>query len=218
MIDQKRKKLIIIAAVAVVVILLTVVIIKKIIGTPVELRIMVAPASSKIEIDGKTYENGSYEIRDGKHKAIISKEGFTTQEIEFIARANEMARVETYLIQNDGGEDWYETHPEDDGIRWFVVESQSQERTNALYDKNPILNKLPITVEYYSKNYTSHTKYEITAKINDDYSAFTIEISDYTGGNQDNALDKIREAGFNPDNYTINYHDYSKDTGWGQAF
>ena len=71
---------------------------------------------------------------------------------------------------------------------------------------------------YYSNNYTSHVKYEITSEVNSSYTAFTIEISDYTGGNYNNALDKIREAGFNPDDYIINYHDYSEDSGWGQAF
>ena len=222
MMEQKNKKTLMIAGAAVAVVLVAVLafwIIKKIAGENTKLHLLIAPASSKVEIDGKAYEStGDFEIKTGKHTAVISKEGFKTQTIEFTANADETADVETYLIQNDGGEDWYASHPDDDEIRWFIDEIRHQNKTNDFYNSNPILSQLPIAVEYYSNNYTSHVKYEITSEVNSSYTAFTIEISDYTGGNYNNALDKIREAGFNPDDYIVNYHDYSEDSGWGQAF
>ncbi|MDO4760223.1 MAG: hypothetical protein Q4A33_02935 [Candidatus Saccharibacteria bacterium] len=215
MIDEKKKKTIIVLAVVAIVIVVAFAVVQIIIGRTAQLRVSVAPISSTVEIDGKIYENGTYQIREGKHVATISKEGFETQKIEFTARADEGCSVETYLIQNDGGEDWYASHPEDDELRWFISESISQKKLDDFYKNNPILNALPIKVGYYSKNYSSYVNYEISAKINSDYTAFEININDYTGGNRENALGKIREAGFNPDDYTINYHDQAQ--GWGKA-
>ncbi len=71
--------------------------------------------------------------------------------------------------------------------------------------KFPITHYLPETVEYYSNNYSSYTKYRIAYLLLDDNSRIVLTITDYTGGNREKALDKIREFGFNPDDYEIQY-------------
>lgn len=77
---------------------------------------------------------------------------------------------------------------------------------------HPITTKLPLTVEYYANNFSEHVKYSIKYQINDD--KVILEIDDYTGGNRDKAFAKIRELGFNPDDYEIKYIDKSEENNW----
>ena len=77
--------------------------------------------------------------------------------------------------------------------------------TDDLSSKFPIISYLPETVEYYSDNYSSYTKYRIAYLLLDDNSRIVLTITDYTGGNQEKALEKIKELGFNPNDYEIEY-------------
>ena len=220
MIDQKKKRIIIVSAsvamIAIIIVAVIGIIQKNINDRAATLSFFIAPESSKIEIDGKSYKSGD-QIEEGEYTATISKEGFETQTIEFVARAGEKVFLETYLIQNDGGEDWYATHEEDDEIRWYIDENRFQAKLEEFYNNNPILRELPIKIEYYSNDYSTYTRYEIESDIDEGYTSFIIKISDYTGGNYENALSKIRNAGFDPEDYTIEYHDYTEDDSWGKA-
>lgn len=83
----------------------------------------------------------------------------------------------------------------------------SQSKYNKILEKNPIINSLPIDVEYYSNNYNSYTKYLITYSENSDN--IVINIEDYTGNNYEKALQSIKDRGYNPEDYHINYMDLS---------
>lgn len=91
---------------------------------------------------------------------------------------------------------------------------QTEEKQVEDFDKKyPLLAKLPIRVEYYVNGYGAYIKYNIFAKIegsaNDQ--SFSVLIEDYTGGNYDAALDRIRNLGFKPEDYKIEYKDLSID-------
>lgn len=86
-----------------------------------------------------------------------------------------------------------------------------------LFIDNPILNQLPIKVSRYSDNYSTYINYTIDYKINDEETDFTITITDYTGGNRENALNEIRKRGYNPSDYTIEYKDESADQAPGRV-
>ncbi len=74
--------------------------------------------------------------------------------------------------------------------------------------KYPIIQDLPVIVDYYSNNYADYTHYTITYNATqEDYSDFSLIINDYTGNNYNVALDKIRELGFDPNDYKIIYDD-----------
>ena len=72
---------------------------------------------------------------------------------------------------------------------------------------NPLLNVLPINVEYYIQN-KQYVHYQISFSITTPEQV-TILINDYTGGNHDAALERIRTEGYNPDDYSIEYRDLS---------
>lgn len=75
----------------------------------------------------------------------------------------------------------------------------------------PIIQVLPVMVDYYENNYTVYTKYYITYDIVGDNESIVLEIDDYTGGNYDKAIAKIRELGYDPDDYEITYSDISSE-------
>lgn len=88
---------------------------------------------------------------------------------------------------------------------------------NALYDKYPIIYQLPINISYYGSNYSGYTNYVISYKADDDYKNIKLIITDYTGGNRENALNEIRKRGYNPSDYTIEYKDESADQAPGRV-
>ena len=78
---------------------------------------------------------------------------------------------------------------------------------NNLITKYPLIQVLPINVEYFSDNYTSYTKYSITYSVSND--KVIINISDYSGGSHEKALKSISDRGYNLKDYTIEYKDLS---------
>lgn len=85
--------------------------------------------------------------------------------------------------------------------------SGNEDPSNTLAKDFPLMLELPITIDYYIGGYGRQVYYEITNQINGE--EYTVVITDYTGGNKSAALDKIRSLGFDPDDYTIEYRDYS---------
>lgn len=74
--------------------------------------------------------------------------------------------------------------------------------------KNPIYKVLPIIVDTVNEETKLPVRYEVRGFFDmDNNYNFVVNIMDYTGGNYENALQDIREAGFNPEDYTVNYID-----------
>lgn len=88
-----------------------------------------------------------------------------------------------------------------------MFDNNSSDKIPALY---PIVYDLPIEVSEYNSNYTVYTHYTITYNIEDD-NKIIVYITDYTGGNYQNALKKIRDLGYAPDLYNIQYIDQSNE-------
>ena len=83
--------------------------------------------------------------------------------------------------------------------------------------KFPITQYLPDVVDYFSDDYADHTNYRLTYQLNEDETEITLIITDYTGGNYQNALDRIKSFGYNPEDYTIEYVDESVENDWPHA-
>ena len=80
----------------------------------------------------------------------------------------------------------------------------------------PVIKKLPIKVEYYSDDSSKYTYYYIGYELKDDESLI-IKITDYTGGNYENALEKLKAEEIDLEKYTIEYSDESTSLQWGHA-
>lgn len=71
-------------------------------------------------------------------------------------------------------------------------------------EDNPIYDDLPISVDEFDYGSRSSLRYDIRAFFNSD-NQLVVTIVDYSGGNYENALKKIRELGYNPDDYIMEY-------------
>ena len=69
----------------------------------------------------------------------------------------------------------------------------------------PIYDKLPIIVDEFNYAMRSSVHYEIRGYFDAD-NKLVIVINDYSGGNYNAALEKIRALGYNPDEYVIQYN------------
>ncbi len=96
-----------------------------------------------------------------------------------------------------------------------VIEQENE--TNDILERFPIMKVLPIDIEYYADGYGAYTHYTISSDFgyNEDKSkqTFSVLITDYTGGNYDDAIQRITNLGYNPKDYNIIYQDYSEETG-----
>lgn len=74
--------------------------------------------------------------------------------------------------------------------------------------ENPIATVLPISVDEYDPNYKQSVKYDIFGYYDEETKQFSVRIIDYGGYGYEHALKTIREKGFNPEDYTIEYISY----------
>ena len=169
----------------------------------VEVELLVAPSSASTTIDGKIYQNGKFNLESGEHQVHIEKEGFITQDFSF--NTSLTTKIYTYLRQTDGSFSWYQNHPEDGLLLTQIGDYLADQETSSYAKKYPIMEALPIIYANYDKNY-NYTEFRIDGgKFDGCNSDFCIKITDSTGGNLDLAKSKIKDAGFNPDDFQILY-------------
>ena len=105
----------------------------------------------------------------------------------------------------------YVIYPDTPCTDSLIAQREEIDATNAAY---PLITALPIKIDYYSDGGTgSQVWYEIEGDLSrneDGTDSFKVIITDYTGGNYENALQRIRNEGYNPDDYIIEYIDYQE--------
>ena len=82
-------------------------------------------------------------------------------------------------------------------------------REMLLLSENPISGVLPISVDTYSVSSRQSIKYDIFGVVDED--EFVVRIIDYSGYSYERALAAIRDKGFLPEDYKIEYIDYSDE-------
>ncbi len=168
-----------------------------------EIEIRVAPASATILIDGKQYQNGSYRIPSGTHQVKIEKSGFNTKEFSFNTASNN--KLFTFLLESNGGYNWYLNHQEDAQLLTSIGDYEATLESEKYYNKYKISSVLPIIYANYDTDY-NYTEFRIDGgSFTGCETNFCIKITDTTGGNYELALQKIRETGMSPDDYQILY-------------
>lgn len=73
---------------------------------------------------------------------------------------------------------------------------------------NPLYSKLPVEVDEFDFAARRAVHYEIRGKFNDD-DRLVLMVVDYSGGQLENAKNKIKEMGYEPSNYIFEYYDDS---------
>lgn len=175
--------------------------------------ILVAPTTAKVKIDGREYGGvGEYEIHPGEYTAEISAEGFVARTVGFVAKDGETTKIRAYL-DPDGGS----VSPEDADIGGDIMAMDVMEKMTNLKIENPIIEKMPIKIDYYTPDYSKRVWYVISYKVNEDLDSLYLTVTDYTGGNYERALDELKARGYDPSGYEVKYIDKTQDLSNGKA-
>ena len=116
---------------------------------------------------------------------------------------NEMATSENPIFDCPPIEDM--KYPETECVGMFNSSAELKIQAN-----NPISAILPISVDKYDFGSRETIKYEILGYYDEESGDFIVRIIDYSGGNYDLALQEIRNRGYNPEDYTIDYVNYAE--------
>ena len=166
--------------------------------------IMIAPSAAVVELNGVKYDNmKSHSIEPGDYHAKISMDGMQTKEYDFSVDNNGFVKVWNYLLDAEGGFDYYMYHPEDEMILRSAADDEASKAFVAKYQRiTSILSKLPL--EYYDRE---NPMEPIGVFIDQDKEICGNNagcLSVYGGEkHQDIAFKLIREAGYSPDDFEI---------------
>lgn len=94
---------------------------------------------------------------------------------------------------------------------------EENERIDEINSEFPIMKDLPIKIDYFEGGYGKHVWYNIEGDLStydNGENTFKIIITDYSGGNYEAAMTRIRNLGYNPEDYEIEYTDLSQAMTW----
>lgn len=176
----------------------------------VTIRFMIAPSSARITLNNTEYRSAeTYHIRPGNYELAITKDGFEPYFKTLTLNEGEDLGIDISLEIQPGNENYYKEHPNEAYALETIWTNQMIAGSEVVMEDNPLLSILPINVEYFIQN-KQYVHYQISFRI-DNPENVVILINDYTGGNYDAALERIRTEGYNPDNYTIEYRDLTAE-------
>lgn len=166
--------------------------------------ILVAPMDSVIELNGAKYENmQSHNIAPGDYHVKISMEGMQTKEFEISVENDGFVRIWTYLLDAEGGFEYYMNHPDDAMILEDAADNEAGKAFVTRYNKIvSIANVLPL--EYYDRENPADP-IGIFIEQDKEICKENVDCLSVYGGerHQEIAFELIREAGYSPDDYEI---------------
>ena len=95
--------------------------------------------------------------------------------------------------------------------------AETLRKLHELFEKEPVLKELPLTVEYYSDDYSEYTKYILSYGLDDSDRGFYLIMKDYTNVGMIGAISKLTEMGMNTVGVELQYENLSNDSLGGHA-
>ena len=168
----------------------------------VEISVYVVPGDSVISVNDEEFKGTSViHLKPGKYSATISKDGFISQTKDIIANEDIKSSVSAALLPSSiEATTWYNKNQS----KYFEYEGKigalEAEKGALFIQKNPITKWLPLQKAIYSIGYKQQPESDNPYKI-----TLTIKA---TKGYREAALQEIRDKGFNPGDYKIEFVDY----------
>lgn len=121
---------------------------------PTILEISIAPTTAKIEIDGKTYNNGTYAFEPGSYSAHITQDGFEEKDVSFDIIEQGRNLLTAYIINKNEGLPYFERDAADiEALRLSYDKDEKVRNFIDSYDKKlKIREILPINASYDLKD------------------------------------------------------------------
>lgn len=207
--ERKKIKLITIVASLALVAFIAVIIITSVLNAKktATLETKIVPFSATITIDGKEYKpNQTYHFEPGHISVTVSAEGYESQELSLTLKDKETTTLAVALTTPDDKTPYCDTFGKECQLYEEIMQFQSSQAAEEYARQYPVSQMLPLIVVEVDPTTYDWTEYRIDCgQIEGCKTDFCIKITDTTGGNRENALKKIREGGFNPDDYEIIY-------------
>ena len=198
MLELIRRHKIISAAIALNVIAILVVVLLIVVHRTktVAIDVYVAPSDATIELNGKKFDNLS-----------ISMDGMKTKEYDLALENDGFARIWEYLVDDNDSLDYYLKNPDEISILTKFSDDEEVKKVIEYYDKVvSIRDALPL--EYYDRSDPDNSVGVFVEEDTDECANKILCLVIYGGEkNRDIALNLIREAGYNPDDYGIRFEE-----------
>ena len=101
---------------------------------------------------------------------------------------------------------------EDSVFKGEALNQETVEKINKLVEENPTLSNLPLTVEYYSEDWSSYTKYILSYELDNSERGFVLIMKDYTGEGEEAGFNTLRDMGLNLDGLKMVYENLTEDS------
>jgi hypothetical protein len=163
--------------------------------------IYLIPGDTKLTIDNQQYRAGTAYIKPGTYNVSASREGFESLERTVTIDQPNTTVIDISLTPvSDEAKQWQQDNM--DLYKEFQVRTgiRANEFGEQFREQFPIVTKIPFSNFIYTIGYRLKNPDNASEGI-------TIEITAITGY-REAALDKIREFGFDPTDYEINFNNF----------
>ena len=177
------------------------------------LNIMVAPYIAVVKIGDDEYPvSGEFSLQPGEYTVEVSARGFATKTGKLVLKDGETVDLKLYLESNsENTAKWYEENAGDALIVGEINNAEEMKKLDALLEKEPALTRLPVTVEYFSDDYSEYTKYTISYELDDSERGFYLVMKDYTGVGMLGLIKTLTDMGMNTVGLEVKYEDLTND-------
>lgn len=196
--ENKRKLLVAVVMFFVVIIAWAVLIYVGRIGK-VPVVIAVVPHNATVTLDGSRYGAGAQWLTPGEYTVVAKNDGFetVTRDVRISEQKEQNVVALSLLPKSKEAKEWAKTH-DADYLRIQEFATIEANVNGEYFSKlNPITKKLPFTDPYFKIGYIT----------NDDLS-ITLTIETPSPRYRFYALEHIREIGFEPTDYRIDFEDF----------
>jgi len=162
----------------------------------------IIPSNTTVKLNGKGIRNGKHKVTPGTYKLLATREGFKTEEREVTVRADEERYVGIALQSNsEDTSDWY-TKNKSDRIKAEGIASNNFDQNNSEQAQlNPLFQQLPVSWNH------GMTSIGIGPSSRRENQTAVIIQEDSTVG-RSSLIKWIRDQGYNPGDYEIEFTDY----------
>lgn len=169
--------------------------------------ITVTPSDANILINNTNYSNGKYDFKPGEYTAIVSRDGFQEKTVQLSLQDGKTTDLQVYLSEYNGSFDYYKSHKADYYILKNIAKDSDKDVMKFFKDFNKITsikNQLPMT-DYVYEGKNNSGGFKIADGSNNDncLEVFCLEVSYFLKQYPEQVKAKIKDLGYNPDNYHI---------------
>ncbi len=160
----------------------------------------IVPGDAQLLIDGRASGKGTQWLTPGTYLIKVAKDGFTPTERRVVVTGEKAHNVVAVSLTPESAEakKWADTHQQQYKDNEEFGSIEAQETGQYLRNKHPIISVLPYQDPYYQIAYTLNKDQSITLTIDTPSPRYRYF-----------AVQKIRELGYDPTDYVIEFEQFS---------